>query len=157
MNRLFVLVGVVGCLLCLASLGCGPGGPAAGDVTGVVTLDGKPLTNSLVTFSPEAGGPASTGKTDAEGKYELYRIEGKGAVLGKHKVSVTTLQEAAAAAAMSSDSADYAKQAMGGAATDYNKAAVVERIPARYNAQTELSFEVKSGDNTANFDLKTGG
>ena len=49
---------------------------------GKVTLDGKPVTNGLVTFTRRCGGRGSTGTTDANGQYELAFIDGKGALLG---------------------------------------------------------------------------
>jgi FlaG/FlaF family flagellin (archaellin) len=114
-------------------------------------MDGKPLANALVVFSPVAGGRSSTGKTDAGGKYELSFIEGKGALLGSHKVSVTTLQEAAQAVVeVSSDDPAYAQQ---GSAADYEKALVKETIPARYNTETELTKDVTAGSNTMDLEL----
>lgn len=63
------------------------GYPALGPVIGTVTLDGKPLADVTVMFQPE-NGRASTGTTDAEGKYELVFTEvAKGAKVGPHKVS----------------------------------------------------------------------
>ena len=144
------------CLACLVVIGCGPGGPELGTVTGKVTLDGKPVTNGLVTFVPVAKGGASIGKTDANGQYELLFVDRKGALLGQHKVTVTTVQEAAAVTLMRSDSPEYMKQAA--SATDksaYNSAKVVEPIPARYNTNTELTKEVKSGANVIDLELKS--
>jgi len=141
-------------LICVASLGCGSKGPELGSVTGKVTLDGKPVTNGLVTFKPVAGGREATGRTDANGQYELLYIDRKGALLGQHNVTVITLKEAAPVVAMSSDSPEYAKQAAGGQA-DYNNAKVVEPIPARYNANSELTKEVTAGDNVIDLELKS--
>lgn len=148
MMRWLGLVCVLGCLVCL---GCGSGGPELGEVTGIVTMDGQPVANALVTFTPKEGGRSSTGATDASGKYVLAFVDGPGAMVGVHQVTVTTLQQAATPASeMRSDSAEYAKQAAGGQ-SDYDKATVKETIPAKYNTKTELTFEVKSGGNT--FDI----
>lgn len=143
-------------VICLAALGC-DGGGSRGRVTGKVTLDGKPLPNAAVTFMPAEGG-ASSGVTDAEGNYELGHFDGKGAVIGKHKVAVTTVQQASAAAApsLSADSPEYAKQASGGSSADYaNAKKFVEPIPEKYNVKTELEHEVKSGSQVINLDLKS--
>ena len=78
-------------LLALAPplIGCGPSRPQTMYVDGVVTLDGEPIEGAAVLFSPEEGRPAS-GITDAQGKFELQTFEPRdGAVLGKHKVTVT--------------------------------------------------------------------
>ncbi len=151
------LLTVASCILCLACLGCGSSGPPLGTVSGTVTLDGEPVTNGLVAFTPEAGGRGSTGMTDANGKYELAFVEGPGALIGAHKVSVTTVAEAAAAAEMSSDSDAYEQQAMGGSASDYDSAATaVDPIPAKYNSASTLTFEVESGSNTFDITMTTG-
>lgn len=153
MNRLLAVICCAACLICL---GCGSGGPPLGQVSGTVTLDGEPVTNGLVTFTPEAGGRGSTGKTDASGKYTLSFVEGPGALVGTHKVTVTTLKEAAAVEEVSSDSDAYMKQAMGGSASDYDNATVTEPIPAKYNTETTLTCEVTSGGNTFDIPMTTG-
>jgi hypothetical protein len=54
-----------------AIIGCG--GVKYVPVSGVVTLDGKPLANAMVLFQPigDQGGVGSTAKTDSEGRYKL--------------------------------------------------------------------------------------
>lgn len=150
------LLAVACCVVGVACVGCGPSGPPLGTVSGTVTMDGQPLSNALVTFTPAEGGRSSTGKTDASGKYELAFVESKGALIGTHKVSVTTIAEVAASAPVSSDSEEYAKQAMGGSQSDYDSAKVTEPIPAKYNTATTLTFEVKSGSNTYDIPLESG-
>ncbi|MHB8901481.1 MAG: carboxypeptidase-like regulatory domain-containing protein [Thermoguttaceae bacterium] len=140
------------CLIAVACVGCGKGGPALGTVSGTVTMDGKPLENALVTFTPAAGGRGSTGTTDASGKYELAFIDGKGALVGGHKVTVTSLPKAVAAVEVSSDSPEYANQ---GSSADYDSAAVNETIPAKYNTQSTLTFEVKPGPNTYDIPIES--
>lgn len=73
----------------LAAAGCGPGRPKTLPVTGVVTLDGKPLEEASVLFAPEGGGRPATGLTDKEGRFRLGTfVPGDGALPGKHLVSV---------------------------------------------------------------------
>ncbi|WP_237564929.1 Ig-like domain-containing protein [Blastopirellula marina] len=61
--------------------------PDLAEVTGVVTVNGKPVQNVAVVFNPEAGGHASRGTTDAEGKFQLkYSGSAAGATLGRHDV-----------------------------------------------------------------------
>ena len=155
MNRVLSVLFTSG-LVCLIAVGCGPGGPQLGTVTGRVTLDGQPVTNGLVTFTPVEGGRAASGKTDASGQYELVGVGGRGAVVGQHRVTVTTLPEAAAVAEMSSDSAEYEKQAMGDTSA-YDSARVEELIPARYNTTSELTEEVKAGSNVIDLVLTSNG
>ena len=134
-----------------SAVGCGESGPPLGTVSGKVTLDSKPLPNSLVTFVPQPQGRSSTGTTDADGNYKLIFLDKDGALVGKHKVVVTTIQTAAPVKEMSSDDPEYAKQAQGeGSAT---AAAFVEKIPAKYNAKSELIRDVTSGNNVINLEL----
>jgi hypothetical protein len=73
--------------------GCGRSDlPELGSVTGTVTLQGKPLADAIVTFSPENGRP-SKGTTDDSGRYELiYTQDAKGAMIGTHRVQITMIQ-----------------------------------------------------------------
>jgi hypothetical protein len=126
-----------------------------GEVTGQVTMDGKPLPNAMVTFVPNEGGATATGVTDANGNYKLISLDRTGALIGSHTVSITTVKKAEEALPeVSSDSAEYAKQAMA-RASDYNDAVVREPIPARYNSKSELVKDVEKGSNVINFELKS--
>src|SRR5215208_5958277 len=82
-------------LLLAAAAGCG-GGKKIVKVSGVVTLNGQPYKNAVVSFQPMAvkdaedvGGRGSSAVTDANGRYELiYDGEKPGALIGKHKVRI---------------------------------------------------------------------
>ncbi len=77
-------------LACLV-VGCSGSGeplPKLVNVTGVVTAKGKPLEKISVTFLPQSDDAASSGATDAEGKFTLmYNQHAKGAVIGQHRVT----------------------------------------------------------------------
>jgi hypothetical protein len=78
-------------LVCMSTIavGCGSSVEVA-EVSGVVTMDGKPMDMIHVEFW-SSNGPRSYGRTDAEGKFELMlydESQRKGAVPGAHKVSV---------------------------------------------------------------------
>lgn len=121
--------------------GCGGGSdtPPLGTVSGVVTLDEKPLADAEVTFQPETGRP-SLGKTDSQGNYTLaYTVNDNGALIGPHKVIITTAVEA------------FSDETGGG----QDREARPEILPPKYNAQTTLTAEVKSGSNTIDFPLKS--
>ena len=69
-------------------------------VTGTVTLDGQPLSNAVVTFVPQDEWkpdelPAeSIGKTNKEGKFELFYAEDlKGAALGNYFVRILSSEK----------------------------------------------------------------
>jgi hypothetical protein len=115
----------------VTSLGCNGGAgdaPETSEVTGLVTLDVQPLANAHVEFAPATGRP-SFGETDAEGRYRLeYSPDQSGAIVGTNTVRIYT----------------------GG----YGEAGPIpEKVPARYNEQTELKADVKPGTNEFNFDL----
>jgi hypothetical protein len=111
--------------------GCGRGDPPPlelGTVTGTVTLDGKPLPRAVVKFTPSIdGGRTSVGVTDVAGRYALeYTATTKGANVGVHEVRIST------------------------AALDGSPN---ERVPAKFNSETTLSADVRSGENVFDFAL----
>ena len=118
----------------LAGCGGGDSGPELADVTGKVTLGGQPLANATVTFIPSGGdGTTASGTTGAEGDYELdYSLSKKGCQPGSYTVRITT--------AVEDDDGNLSE----------------EKVPAKYNAETELKAEVKSGSNTVDFALESG-
>src|SRR5436190_8990370 len=112
--------------------------PGLGQVTGTITMDGKPLPDATLTFETSKGGlSAALGRTDANGKYELYYSRGhKGATTGENIVRITTLGET------------------GG---EDNSQVRRESVPTKYNTSSELKADIKRGSNVVNFDLKSGG
>jgi hypothetical protein len=129
-----------------AFLGLGCGGPRVAPVSGVVTLDGKPLAHASVSFqpiSPAKGvnpGPGSQGETDDNGAFTLRVVgEGRdGAYVGYHRVEISKYTR---------DKADPA---------DDRGPAPRNLVPPEYNLKTTLTCEVaQGGNNQANFELKT--
>lgn len=89
----------MGALLAVAAIGCSgnqDGAPDLVKVTGVVTSQGKPVNNVQVLFEPQAEAGASRGKTDEDGKFELYyTLDQAGATPGKHRVQFRLQDEEA--------------------------------------------------------------
>ena len=112
--------------------------PKLGAVSGTVTMDGQPVANATVIFDgAKEGEPASLGRTDASGKYELYYSRGnKGTTIGEHVVHISTHDETG---------------------DDDNRQVHKETIPSRYNAKSELKANVTRGSNKHDFELKSGG
>ncbi|WP_417380003.1 carboxypeptidase regulatory-like domain-containing protein [Gimesia sp.] len=105
--------------------------PKLAPVSGTITMDGAPLSGAFVRFYPTSG-RASAGKTDEEGKYELVFIrDEKGAILGKHTVKISTLDE---------DNDPFGNQGS-------------ETVPDKFNKKTTLEATVVEGDNTVDFEL----
>jgi hypothetical protein len=130
-------------LLPLLAAGCGGSNVVA--VSGRVTLDGKPLANAHVGFQPlapagkvDAGG-GSYAITDSDGRYTLRMVEGDaaGAVVGKHRVEIV----------LRGSGADDD--------TDRHGRPPKPPLPAKYNQDSRLTYDVPSGGTKdANFDLE---
>lgn len=76
-------------------IGCGPSNPPTYKVSGVVTLDGKPVPGATIAFVPDAGTGAqpAAGTSDNEGKYSLTTfVSGDGAMKGMYSVTVMKVQ-----------------------------------------------------------------
>ncbi|QDT66436.1 carboxypeptidase-like regulatory domain-containing protein [Calycomorphotria hydatis] len=123
-----------------AMIGCGEEGPEVAKVTGTVTLDGEPLPYADITFIPKQGGRNSLATTDDAGNYSLtYTLSQKGALVGEHKVVITSVIEADAG------EGDDAKAIKGRP----------EKLPAKYNSASELTANVQSEENSIDFALTT--
>jgi hypothetical protein len=57
-------------------------------VSGVVTLNGEPLANAVVTFLPKTGIPG-VAETDEAGRYELRTVRSRGVAPGEYKVAIS--------------------------------------------------------------------
>ena len=131
-------------LVLLGTAGCGGQPYPLAPVSGRVTLDSVPLADARVGFEPIRqgdqldAGPGSYATTDAEGRYRLVSLEGgEGAVVGRHRVWIRTYRGV--------------EGPNGSIVTK-----TPERVPPRYNAQTELTFTVQpKGSDEADFDLTT--
>lgn len=124
-----------------AVVGCGGDGLNLADVSGQVTLDGKPVPNATVVYTPQAeGGSPSYGTTDPEGNYNLmFSRDREGVLIGSHSVQVTTEKM---------DPSDVAAlKAEGEEAPEF------VRVPPKYAAKGELVREVEPGKNTINLEL----
>lgn len=127
--------------------GCGSSDFQIADVSGVVTLDGEPLSNAMVQFQPQRSGdslvvgPTSFGTTDSAGHFVLKtRKHGDGAVVGSHRVSLSTFDQ----------------RLVDPQNSDRVEVLAKERVPSRYRAPTELVFEVPGrGTSEAKFDLQS--
>jgi hypothetical protein len=120
---LFVLIGLAGC------------GPATGTVTGEVTVNGVPLEEGVITFSPADKNGESVTREIKAGKYEAKMVAGNKFVQISAPIVIGTRKES----------------------THPNAPLIQETeegLPARYNSESELTFEVKSGTNTKNWNLE---
>jgi hypothetical protein len=77
-------------LLAVAA-GCGNPGPKLAPVRGTITYQGQRVPHGTVMFQP-VDGPAATGDIK-NGDYVLRTDTRDGAVLGKHRVTIISLQD----------------------------------------------------------------
>lgn len=69
---------------------CKEAGPRVVPVSGRVTHLGKPVPDLIISFVPESGGRPSNARLGQDGRFTLaYSLEGEGAEVGKHTVSVS--------------------------------------------------------------------
>ena len=110
------------------------------EVSGEVTLNGKPIADGLIQFSPLDGQPTGDGAQIVMGKYQIPK--GKGLSPGKYKVAIYAGNGQSGAGNASPDS-PTAGQRPGR-----------ELVPPEFNERTTLVREVKAGrPNNFNFDL----
>lgn len=125
-------------LACLAFTlifaGCNRG-PAMGKISGEVTMDGQPLKEGRILFTPEDGQGQTGGGTIADGK---FLVEVRPA---KMKVQINASKVVGK------------RPAYEGVPNSPMDDIVQEIIPKRYNDQTELKQDVKAGPQTVKFEL----
>ncbi len=105
-------------------------------VSGVVTLDGQPISNGEIRFIPTSGtiGPVSGGAI----KDGAYTAQAKGGVpIGTHQVEIKAYR--------ANPKSKAAAGAEGGAAEQY--------LDARYNSQTTLTATIEPDTETKDFAL----
>jgi hypothetical protein len=134
-------------LFSAAFLAAGCGGKSIVPVSGRVTFDGKPAAGVHVSFQPMgiAGeknpGGGSYAITDADGRFTLKMVESDaaGAVVGQHRVEVTSR--------LVEDNAHDTRS---------KPADPKAFIPPKFNRDSKLTFDVPGGGTKdANFDLTT--
>jgi hypothetical protein len=135
------------CAAVVLTVGCG--GPKYVKVTGTVSMDGKALANTVVTFQPVGGndnpnpGRGSSGVTDSNGRYTLSVEPGKeGAVPGKHKVTFATNRRL-----------ENVDPALG--SPDGVRPKEKDVIPRRYHDPGEEFTVPPEGTDKADFELKS--
>lgn len=118
----------------LALAGCG----GVAQVEGTVTFNGQPIEKGSIGFVSQDSAAAETvGQEVVDGKYAIGAD--RGLKPGKYKVEIYGSTQAAAPASRDPDMQSSA----GG-----------NQLPEKYNRNSELTAELKSGGNTVNFDLQ---
>jgi hypothetical protein len=126
--------------ICLMLSACGgkqKPQPTLVNVTGLVTLNGKPLPNATVIFLPQGPGEISGGRTNETGEFSLKHSQNEaGAVPGTYRVEIRT----------------------GGEVLDSDGRIVSESreiLPVRYHSESTLTAEVPASGAKLDFALKS--
>ena len=117
------------------------------------------MPNVVLTFQPQQARP-SYGKTDENGWYELiYTDDNPGAVLGTHIVRISSADGTGGNGDDGSYQESYEEGANYEGSVDQGTESETrgEKIPNKFNMNSELTADVKSGDNVFDFDLTSGG
>jgi hypothetical protein len=136
----------------LAAVGCSPA-PTA-EVTGTVTVGGKPVPEGRIAFYPH-NGRAAVGTIGRDGRYTLTTFaDGDGALLGPHKVTIDARRVTMAAAAPEPKSLEE-ELAGKGKLLGGPRPVVEWLVPAKYAepGSTTLTADVKPGRNTIDFEI----
>ena len=146
------LLGVVsaGCCLLFFVIGC-DSKPNTGAVTGVVTFEGKPVTEGTVTFYPSEGGRPAIGHLGSDGAFTLTTFQvNDGALLGEHKVTIEAKQVTNVPPPPKSLAEEVSQ-----ASAPRARAKVKWLVPEKYADQTNsgLTATVTDGANQIDFDL----
>lgn len=140
--------GLAPVMLLAVCCGCGSSGSKMAAVHGVVTYQQNPLPDADVMFIPRAGGRPATGRTDAQGRFDLTTSRNKdGALVGEHDVIVTKLDRPPGMPLSDAPAAS--------AIVPATPPARKSLIPIRYGdaKASGLHADVATGDNAFQFDL----
>lgn len=128
-------VAVAAVFLLGVGLVVGCGGPKSGDVSGIVTYDGKPIEHGSISFVPADGRGTGGGAAIKDGKYEATKIS-----LGSMKVVINGAKVTGKKKMYDDPKAEWVQTSE-------------EYVPKKYNDSTELRYDVQSGPQTKDFDL----
>lgn len=127
-------------------------GPKRVPVSGVVTINGKPLPGAFVAFHPTGSTPGrgGSGETDAEGKFAIGNFETSGLVLGvpegEYKVTVSKQQGVARKPVQEGSAAPATvdgPETIPARFSDFNVTVLTEKIPAEGRTDVKLELRTK--------------
>ena len=130
-----ILFSIVCCAAIAGIAGCSSDS-TTGTVEGTVTLDGAPLKAGLIRFVPADGRTATADALITDGKFTAQ------VPLGEKQVSIIAPKV-------------VGKRKMYETPDSPTVDIMEELLPARYNAQTELTLTVTEGEQPANFELQS--
>jgi hypothetical protein len=123
-------------LLAMLWLVPGCADPNEATVSGTITIDGTPPKEGSIAFFPVDGQSRTTGAKIVDGKYTAA------VPIGKAKVEIRV-------------SKVVGQRKLYDTPNSETQSILQEMLPAKFNNQSELQLEVKSGRNEQDFELKT--
>jgi len=137
----------------LLTCGCGSDKLKTERVTGIVTMNGKPVAGAVVTFSPvdRTKSHPATGHTDDKGKYTLQTLLGDvdaGTTPGDYKVMVTKTKDV--------ETGRVQKVTVGDQVEEVKEMKSEQLLPKRYSSisSTPLKKTVIAGSNVIDIELE---
>jgi hypothetical protein len=146
-------------LVCIAALGLlssggckEPGSSVTYKVRGKVSLNGQPVKDMKVLFTPAKGRPAD-GLLDSSGNFDFLSTDklGDGAVEGKHKVSLGVIQPVAKLA----PGGTFAPKPYSGYPKKYASAATTD-VEVTVSSTGENKLEITLNDNEPEEEVEKG-
>ena len=110
--------------------------PKTAEVSGTVTVDGEPVKRGSISFFPTDGNAPTAGAVIKDGLYST-------------KVPITAMKVKISAPKV------IGKRKLYDAPDSKEVDVVEEGLPAKYNKDTELTFEVKPGKNQKDWELQS--
>lgn len=112
-----------------------------GTVKGTVTVNGEPLPTGKIRFIPVVDTVGKITVADInDGNYE-FDIE-RGPAIGNHKIEIIAVRKTGNQIPIPDEPEGTMREE------------TEQYLPAIYNTNSRLKFEVKAGENQGNFDLK---
>lgn len=143
-GRIILAAGHVGLGLAICMM-CGCGQPGTQEVRGSVLLDGAPITEGQIEFSPIAPtqGPIA-GAVIQDGNYHVPAAANGLKVGGNYRVSISAM----------TGSGKFIRNPV---APGGKSEALKEIVPSRYNEHSELQITISpsAAENTHNFELSS--
>jgi hypothetical protein len=122
--------------------GCGKAGSDHGDVSGTVKLDGQPIEQGSILFTPIDGAKGSvTGGPIEKGSYRLSGTAGPG--IGWNRIEIRAMRKTGRMVPkpFSPPGQTIPEQ--------------VEAVSPRFSTDSKLKVEIKAGENTADFEVSS--
>jgi len=128
--------GMLTLAIAVVQAGCNQG-PATGTVSGDVTLDGAPVKDGHVLFTPLDGNGQTGGGSIHDGKFKAEKV-----AVGKMKVELHGNKVVGKRKAYDTPESPWEDE-------------VAEMLPQKYNSKSELTLDVKQGSQDVKYELKS--